>query len=95
MLENDGDTLHLAVRNDIPILMSIIDKARAVISDEERFAISEKWLQQVTNSGTHFVVELTTEKRQWFIENNTIYVGSDPEQAPLISIVQMKREVRH
>ena len=44
-IENESpQTLHFAVRNDWPVMVSIIDKALANITIEEKIAISNRWI---------------------------------------------------
>ena len=42
--EEEAQQLHFAVRNDWPVLVSIINKGLASITTEEKLAISHKWI---------------------------------------------------
>ncbi len=77
----DGnDKLHLAARNDEPLLHSILTKAMNMVTEEEYIALSKKWLME---SNTINEVNLTSDEKQWLIENNIIKVAVDPTLVPI------------
>tara|TARA_R110002096_G_scaffold436071_1_gene666827 strand:- start:1269 stop:3707 length:2439 start_codon:yes stop_codon:yes gene_type:complete len=70
----------IAVHKDNPILMNIINKSIAIVSNEEFEAVFDKWIKpdQTINN-----LDLTEEERAWLTKNNTINVSIDATQAPL------------
>ena len=58
--------MHLAVRNDWPILKHILEKSMDSITDEELSQISNKWYTQIYDD---INIGLTEEERVWLVEN--------------------------
>ncbi len=83
------DQLHLAARNDWPLLISILNKAMDAVSDEEFMAISEKWPMKYQPAPD---IGLSEEEQQWLAANNTIRVAAEPNTFPY-EFVNEKGEV--
>lgn len=79
----DGDGSHesIAVRNDNPLLVSIINKALISISEATLQSLREKWLP-VEYIDQLVEVELSVEEKEWIKNHPVIRLGVDPEFAP-------------
>lgn len=78
---NEG--ARIAVRNDWPILLSIMKKGMAAISEEQFAALNRKWLMpssQLTD------INLTDDEINWLDENRTVKVVVDRSILPVESI---------
>lgn len=76
---------HLAVRDDWPILKSILEKGMDAITVEEFAVLSNKWHTQINNS---IIADLSPEELSWLSENNKVRVAidnSDPAPLKLIN----------
>ncbi|MCW8824860.1 MAG: transporter substrate-binding domain-containing protein [Gammaproteobacteria bacterium] len=71
-----------SVRKDWPELQSIINKALAVISTQERLEIQDKWLLQSAISNQS-IFALSTEERKWIADNPVIALGNSPSWLPI------------
>ncbi len=78
----EADYIRFAARSDWPILISILEKGMAVVTEEEFLKISDKW-QTMQSSISTSDIELSLEERLWLSENNVIRVAADPTEAPL------------
>ena len=89
------DNLHIAVRNDAPGLRSILDKAIADITREERQRIMARWLptgvldQQVGPQPPE--VELSPAERDWIAAHPVIRVAGDRAWPPIESVGEAGR----
>lgn len=77
----NADFIRLAVRDDWPILRSILEKGMAAITDEELIALANKW--QTTQDNASTGIGLTSEEAEWLAANRVVNVGLDPTQNPL------------
>ena len=68
--------LRLAVRNDWPILKSILEKGMNSVTEAEFTAISNKWHTQIQDN---INIGLTEEEKLWLSENNKIRVSVDAD----------------
>ncbi len=64
-------------------LISIIDKALASISEEERQRIERRWLGSPDNKTKYPTVSLTAEEKLWLKQHKSIRLGVDYNWAPL------------
>ena len=78
-IEEDND-LHLAARNDEPLLHSILTKAMNMVTEEEYNAISRKWLNSYPTSKN---IGLTVEELKWISEHPVITSTNEMEWAPI------------
>ncbi len=69
--------LTIGVRKDWPILATILDKALASISNEEKHAIHRKWIEAIEEK-----INLTDEEKKWLKRHKIIRIGVDPLFAP-------------
>jgi len=85
--------IHLAVHKDQAILASILDKAEAVVTDQEKAGLRDKWLAWVTKSyGTDEKgFALTAEERRFLAGHPVIRIGTMPQWPPMNFIDQMGR----
>lgn len=75
--------LFLGVRNDWPILQSIMQKGLDSISMEEMNRLKEKWISMDFESNTDTnVIPLTQAEQEWIKANPVITLGSDYRWAP-------------
>lgn len=79
---DNTDFIRLAVRKDWPILIGILEKGMAAITDDELLEISDKW-QTMQSSINRRDIGLSSEEKRWLAENNVIQVATDPTQTPL------------
>jgi PAS domain S-box-containing protein len=70
--------LTIGVRKDWPILASILDKALASITNEEKREIHKKWLEEIQK----VKINLTEKEQNWLKQHKTIRMGVDPHFAP-------------
>lgn len=75
----DGNASRIGVRNDNPILFSIIQKGIKSISQDEFRQISEKWLSRYSLEQS---LNLTSDEIKWLSENKTIRVAAVPTAIP-------------
>ena len=78
---NEG--ARLAVRNDWPILFSILEKGMEAISEQEYRALNEKWLIPQTLAEE---IGLTLEELSWLSKNPVVKVVVDKAMLPLESV---------
>lgn len=72
---NHGNA-RIAVRNNAPLILSIINKGISSITDEEINAIKSKWMPTVlaTTDSEAPAIDLTGEERAWLDANHTVRV---------------------
>jgi PAS domain S-box-containing protein len=63
----------MGIREDLPLLASIIDKGLTSISKKERTEIYNRWAQLPQQKET---IALTQEERAWLAQNHTVRVSS-------------------
>ncbi|MBF0255063.1 MAG: transporter substrate-binding domain-containing protein, partial [Gammaproteobacteria bacterium] len=71
--------LHIAVRNDYPLLQSIINKAMASVTAAEMKTIRKRWLLYESSKKQ---VDLSRQQRQWIADNPIVHVGGELDWAP-------------
>jgi len=74
--------LHFMVRNDLPELLSIINKGLAAISKQERDKIYDEWLVKRPNEDAKREIELSTSERDWLQQNPIIRFAGDSDGLP-------------
>ncbi len=74
--------LHFMMRNDLPELVSIVNKGLQAITNAEKQAIEERWLTKRPESGLPFEIKLTESEQVWLRENPIIRFGGDPDWLP-------------
>jgi two-component system sensor histidine kinase EvgS len=72
--------LRMAVREDLPLLLSILQKTLAIIPDQDKKQLSNQWLGYLENPQNQF--ELTNAERQWLTEHPRLRFGGDPNWLP-------------
>ncbi len=87
----DSDNAHsrIAIRNDWPLLSSILDKALASIPEVQYQQLRAKWLP-VDDMEELAVIELTQQERDWIKAHPDIRLGVDPEYAPFEYIEELQ-----
>ncbi len=73
----------VAVRNDRPELLAILDKAIAAISPDEHRAIQDRWLRLADKAVVQRDLGLTVGERAWLTAHPVVRVGCDPAWPPL------------
>ena len=77
----------LAVRNDWPELRSILDKALATVTEQERQAIFNRWIPSINlsteSAKKESMISLSREEKQWITENPVVRVAPDPHFHPV------------
>ena len=79
----DEDYIRLAARKDWPILVSILEKGMAAITEQEFKNLSDKWH---TRAPIKHEIDLTASEVNWLAENRVIKVAADPTATPLETI---------
>lgn len=74
--------LRMLVTGQKPILHSILTKAIASITPDERLAILSNWLTFSQDMTSNRETELTSEEKSWLLEHPVIRTGADPDWAP-------------
>jgi ABC-type amino acid transport substrate-binding protein len=76
MSDNHGQ-FRIAIRNDKPLLLSILNKGIASITEEEFNAIKNKWIpiEVLAESSLKAAVELTEEEQSWLGAHPVIRLG--------------------
>jgi PAS domain S-box-containing protein len=75
----------IAARNDWPLLINIIKKGKAAISEQQLSQLLQKWQMPY---GMANEINLTEEEKVWLSEHQVINVASDPSIAPVEFIKQ-------
>ena len=78
---SDDANERIAIRNDLPVLASIIRKALSAISEAELQKLRAKWLP-VDDMEELVEIKLTTQEQEWIKKHPNIRLGVDPEYAP-------------
>ncbi|MBT5073401.1 MAG: transporter substrate-binding domain-containing protein [Kordiimonadaceae bacterium] len=81
--ENMVQQLRLAAHKDEPILIDILNRGMAAITEPEYMALTRKWQTEYNIKGEF---NLTTEEQEWLSENNVIKVAADQTAYPLVVI---------
>ena len=79
IMENSKINHRIAVHNNNPILMSILNKSMAAVTSKEFETITDKWLPSIDEFAN---IGLTPEEKYWLSQNRVIKVGVDPAAAP-------------
>ena len=72
--------LRMAVREDLPLLLSVLQKTLAVIPEKDKKQLSSQWLGYLENPQAQF--EISHSERQWLSEHPGIRFGGDPNWLP-------------
>ncbi len=79
----ETQNLAMAVRKDLPILLSIIQKSLAAISEHEKQLINDKWIgNQVNQEKEDEQFKLTDTELQWLSSHPVIRLAGDPNWLP-------------
>lgn len=70
---------HFAVQKDSPMLVNIINKAMASVTDDEFDRITEKWMR---NENINHDIGLTQAELNWLADNKIIITASARDNAP-------------
>jgi len=74
--------LHLGIRKDWPVLVSIINKAMQKISDEELLKIQNKWINFTEQHTKRTKLNLTNEEKSWINSHPVIRVHNELNWPP-------------
>ncbi|MBF0470470.1 MAG: transporter substrate-binding domain-containing protein [Gammaproteobacteria bacterium] len=81
-INGEGDpSLYLAVRNNAPVLHSILSKALESVTESEMNAIRKRWME-IETEGLGVRLPLTPELQQWIERHPVIRVGGEMDWAP-------------
>ncbi len=80
---SDAGSLRWGVRNTAPELTSILDKAIAAITDEERQAIQSRWLRLSSGAAVQRELALSPEEVNWLHEHPVIRVVAGDDRMPI------------
>ncbi len=79
--ELGNNYIHIATRKDAPELASIIQKGLDAISGQEKQAISNKWLGNISEIKKQ-LLKLTAEEQHWLNEHKVIRFTGNPNWLP-------------
>ena len=80
--DRDTSSERIAVRDDWPQLVSILDKALSTITADERLELEERWLPSHQQFDDPARMKLTEAEQRWVREHPVIRLGVDPEFHP-------------
>ncbi len=80
---SNNEGARIAVRNDWPILHSILSKGMAAITEEQYIGLNEKWLMPASQVSD---IDLSEEEVAWLDQNKVVKVVVDQALLPLESI---------
>ena len=89
IFDKDNANESIAIRNDQPLLTSIMSKALASIPESQLHKLREKWLP-VNYMEELAEISLTEKERNWIADHPQIRLGVDPEYAPFEYIEQQQ-----
>ncbi|WP_457572687.1 transporter substrate-binding domain-containing diguanylate cyclase [Desulfolithobacter sp.] len=77
--------LRIGIREDLPLLKSIFDKAMAQLSSEEILRLQDRWFRATASRGGQAgkQVTLTTIESSWLKNKGSISMCIDPDRMPL------------
>jgi len=81
--DSEAATIRLALRNDQPELLSIINKGLAAITGAEHEQIRARWLSGAEGAPVERALQFTPEQRAWLAAHPLIRVGVDSSRAPV------------
>lgn len=84
-------TLRLAVRKDLPILLSILQKAMDSLSEREKRELQQEWIER-TSSASHFI-HLTGDELDWLESRAAIRICVQRDRMPFEKITDDGRHV--
>ena len=81
---DEGPTVHMAVRNDWPILRNLIDKTLKAIPEGEHDAIKSQWISFAEKKivQSQVKVALTAEEQNWVNQHPVIRVHNEKDWPP-------------
>ncbi len=75
--------LNIATRKDTPLLRSILDKASAAVTNEEKRALQARWLGDTNlQEEREPKIDLTDAEKAWLSNHPVVRLGVDPEYPP-------------
>ncbi|WP_332855015.1 transporter substrate-binding domain-containing protein [Duganella sp. S19_KUP01_CR8] len=83
--DSEAAAIRLALRNDAPELLSIVDKGVAAIPAAEHDRIRARWLASAEGASVQRELTLTPAQRAWLTAHPVIRVGVDSGRAPIES----------
>jgi signal transduction histidine kinase len=83
--DSEAATIRLALRNDAPELLSIVNKGVAAIPAAEHERIRARWLAGAEGARVQRELVLTPAQRAWLAAHPVIRVGVDVSRAPVES----------
>lgn len=75
----------IGVRNDNPLLLSVLNKAIQAISEVEHRAIRKRWIDTSFEKQTT-TIDLTAEERAWIKAHPEITLGFNPDMPPMVIV---------
>ncbi|MFC3120466.1 transporter substrate-binding domain-containing protein [Agaribacter flavus] len=76
------NNLHIAVRDDFHLLVSILNKALVYIENNNMQALTNKWLGTDQQYSPRAMVSISEEEQAWLNENNVFTIVGDPDWMP-------------
>ncbi|MBZ0257780.1 transporter substrate-binding domain-containing protein, partial [bacterium] len=82
----------VGVRNDWPLLHSIMQKAMDAVSPEEMTALKSKWFAQLA-SVSQAKLELTDGEKDWLEQNPVIRITGNPDWLPFEAFTENNKHI--
>lgn len=80
---SEAATIRLALRNDAPELLSIVDKGVAAITADEHALIRSRWLATAEGAPVQRDLPVTAAQRAWLTAHPVLRVAVDSARAPI------------
>ncbi|MEQ1529546.1 MAG: transporter substrate-binding domain-containing protein, partial [Methylococcales bacterium] len=78
----EPQNLMMAVRSDLPVLLSILQKTMTAISEKEKRQLSDKWFGGYQENANTELLELSDDERKWLAAHPVIRFTGDPKWLP-------------
>jgi len=75
-------SLHIGVRNDMPLLHSILSKAIAILSETEINQVHQKWSTLTSNTPSQIRVNLSNDEIEFITSNPVIRTSNEMDYPP-------------
>ncbi|QEP42185.1 hypothetical protein D5085_02945 [Ectothiorhodospiraceae bacterium BW-2] len=90
MGDESQNNLHIGVRNDWPLMVSILNKAIASVSQSELLPLQDRWLGSGVKSPSALSLKLSYEESHYLKQHPQLRYCVDPESLPFEIIIDAK-----
>ena len=82
-LPAEKSKLSFAIRKDLPLLHSILQKGLNAISSKKHLEINRKWINFGRSTNSISSLQLTAKQKSWLQKHPVIHIGIDPAWPPI------------